>query len=381
MVKRRKVGIIYQYNENWIGGTYYIDNLVSALNFLDDERKPRIVILSPDQKSFQRIVDITGYPYLEHGVLNKTLSLLQRAANKMARLILSRNLFSPFHINPDIEIIFPSSYEHIFLPGPVKLFWIPDFQEFYLPHFFTKREISIRKQSQKEVIKFGEYIVFSSYSARKDFDSIYPNNSLKQFVLQFAVSHPPLNESDIGAILRKYNLPNKYFICSNQFWRHKNHNLVLQALKLVRKESDIFVVFTGKENDYRNPEYFSELKQLIRDNGIGEKVSFLGFISRDEQLALLKNAIAIIQPSLFEGWSTIVEDAKALGKPLIVSDIDVHREQLIDYPQKIFIDPYKPEQLKMAITDIKFNSTNTYDYTKKIKEYSGVFMDIVNKII
>jgi len=41
----------------------------------------------------------------------------------------------------------------------------------------------------------------------------------------------------------------------------------------------------------------------------------------------MKKSIAIIQPSLFEGWSTVVEDAKSLGKNIIVSDINVHIEQ------------------------------------------------------
>jgi len=36
-----------------------------------------------------------------------------------------------------------------------------------------------------------------------------------------------------------------------------------------------------------------------------------------------------VQPSLFEGWSTVVEDARALGKPIVLSDIPVHLEQQI----------------------------------------------------
>jgi hypothetical protein len=34
-----------------------------------------------------------------------------------------------------------------------------------------------------------------------------------------------------------------------------------------------------------------------------------------------------VQPSLFEGWSTVVEDARVLGRRLLLSDIPVHREQ------------------------------------------------------
>jgi glycosyltransferase involved in cell wall biosynthesis len=43
--------------------------------------------------------------------------------------------------------------------------------------------------------------------------------------------------------------------------------------------------------------------------------------------ALLRMSTALINPSCFEGWSTTVEEAKSFGVPMILSDIDVHREQ------------------------------------------------------
>jgi glycosyltransferase involved in cell wall biosynthesis len=42
----------------------------------------------------------------------------------------------------------------------------------------------------------------------------------------------------------------------------------------------------------------------------------------------MKYAKAIIQPSLFEGWSTVIEDAKSLQVPVIASNLDVNIEQL-----------------------------------------------------
>ena len=41
-------------------------------------------------------------------------------------------------------------------------------------------------------------------------------------------------------------------------------------------------------------------------------------------------AAAIVNPSRFEGWSTAVEEAKAIGVPMILSDLAVHREQAGD---------------------------------------------------
>jgi glycosyltransferase involved in cell wall biosynthesis len=51
----------------------------------------------------------------------------------------------------------------------------------------------------------------------------------------------------------------------------------------------------------------------------------------------------VLQPSLFEGWSTSVEEVKSLGKSIIVSDIPVHREQ--DPSFALYFDPQNPAEL------------------------------------
>jgi glycosyltransferase involved in cell wall biosynthesis len=43
--------------------------------------------------------------------------------------------------------------------------------------------------------------------------------------------------------------------------------------------------------------------------------------------ALLRACTGLINPSRSEGWSTTVEEAKSFGVPMILSDLDVHREQ------------------------------------------------------
>ena len=42
---------------------------------------------------------------------------------------------------------------------------------------------------------------------------------------------------------------------------------------------------------------------------------------------IMRRSLAVLQPSLFEGWSTTLEEARSIGKRTIVSDIAVHREQ------------------------------------------------------
>jgi glycosyltransferase involved in cell wall biosynthesis len=78
-----------------------------------------------------------------------------------------------------------------------------------------------------------------------------------------------------------------------------------------------------------------------------EQVKFLGVVPRADQRAILGCCAAVVQPSLFEGWSTVVEDAKAVGRPIFLSDIAVHREQLAD--EESLFPPLSADALAQSI--------------------------------
>jgi glycosyltransferase involved in cell wall biosynthesis len=174
--------------------------------------------------------------------------------------------------------------------------------------------------------------VVSSYDSLSHLKQFYPETKASLKVLRFASVIEKNSITAIGALNQKYGLKSPYFLVSNQFWKHKNHPVVLKALLLCKERGlDVKIVFTGNESDHRNPGYFGELKNFVTTNGLSGMTQFLGFIPRQDQLGLMLNALAVIQPSKFEGWGTVVEDAKTLNRPVIASDIPVHREQLGDY--------------------------------------------------
>jgi hypothetical protein len=63
----------------------------------------------------------------------------------------------------------------------------------------------------------------------------------------------------------------------------------------------------------------------------------------------MRRSLALIQPSLFEGWSTVVEDARLLGKKIILSDISVHVEQ--NPPLSTFFTPSSHIELATIIEE------------------------------
>jgi glycosyltransferase involved in cell wall biosynthesis len=124
---------------------------------------------------------------------------------------------------------------------------------------------------------------------------------------------------------------------------------------------------------------------LATDLDIAGNLRFLGFIDREEQLLLMKHAIAVIQPSLFEGWSTVVEDSKSIGARLIVSDIAVHQEQLEAYGGKWFFSPTDEKQLAERISEAMQASAKQvpqarYEYSKDIVRFAEKFIEIIESL-
>lgn len=383
MAKRKRIALIYAYSENWIGGTYYIENLIAALNTLPDVQKPKLFIFIQEPAHAERLQQTVKYPYWVFRSFERTLSLPERVINKVTAEAVGRRFISLLY--SDIDLVFPLSplWLKYFTRVAHHLYWIPDFQEHYLPMFFSAEEIYDRKADQQRVVSQGKNIIFSSYSAQQDFNDIYPNSIINQHVLQFAVTNK-LYPKQLDSYLSQYNITRRYFICSNQFWKHKNHSTLLRAIAYLKiSYPDILVVFTGKEYDYRNPSYYEELMKLRAELGIQAETIFLGFIPRDAQLSLMKEAIAIIQPSLFEGWSTVVEDAKSLNLPLIVSDLSVHKEQLAHYSQKMFFSPESDAELVDCMYNLLKESMAVvpYDYESDINRFASEFINITQKII
>lgn len=380
MGDRKKVGIIYEYNENWIGGSYYIQNLISAINCISDALKPVLYIYTEDNNHFEQLKSTTQYPYLRKGNYFTKRNIFQKVINKLCLKLLKIDLYSRF--SKEVEIVFPATNESKFSGAQKFIYWIPDFQEHYLPAFFTKEDVELRKAYQKSLLDKACDIIFSSLAAQDDFNNIYPGAVIKQYVLPFAVTHPDLESAQDCLSIYKINVP--YFICCNQFWKHKNHKVIFEAIHILKgKGEQIHVVFTGKEHDFRNPTYFKELLDYVEHLNIKDNTSFLGFINRKDQLTLTKTSLAVLQPSLFEGWSTVIEDAKSLKVKIVASDIKVHREQLKSYPTCLYFDPVSSNELAekmMAVKEGDLDIGNDHNYNIAIKQFGNDFVEIVNSL-
>jgi glycosyltransferase involved in cell wall biosynthesis len=367
--QREQIGLLFLSSYTmWTGGIIYILNLIRALNLLDDAQKPELLIFHGHESPLEDIESIR-YPYIQFHQVNSK-KLFTKIYLKVKRIVTGKSAF--YSLLP--EVVYPYN-KYIFL-GKTPINWIPDFQEWYLPQMFSKAEIVKRKQHQQSIVDQGGIVIFSSQSAMNDFKKFFPENKCTLRLLRFASILPPLVNTEISTKRKQYGIEKTYFMCPNQFWAHKNHIVVLKAIKLLSQYNlDYQIAFTGSQDDYRNKDHFKTLTDFVQLNGIQRWVKFLGFIDRQDQLTLMKNARAIIQPSLFEGWSTVVEDAKALNQYLILSEIPVHKEQIEDNCN--FFIPDDPVALAELIhsTILQKPQVVEIDYSQNIKSFSE---DIIN---
>ena len=325
---RFRLGIVFNFNPKWTGGLIYVLNCIKILNFLEDNDKPTVVIIYPEH--LKKYLDEVEYPYLEV-VAHQFPSIYK---GYLQSFLKNKNVFvQDLVIDQKLDAVFPMHDYPVKSKLDAKLVsWYADLQHMYYPQFFTKKKRLERNARIKLILKNSRDLVVSSQAVKDDFLKFFKvPKSLKIHIYHFVSIIDNLPVLSKEEILKKYNLPDKYFMISNQFHKHKNHKVVFNALAHLKNSEKIpHLAITGRFPEEPNSEYLRELHQIIDQNNLKNSISFLGLIPRGDQLLLMKYATAIIQPSLFEGWSTVIEDAKSLQVPVIASNLKVNMEQLAE---------------------------------------------------
>src|SRR5262249_54384553 len=143
--------------------------------------------------------------------------------------------------------------------------------------------------------------------------------------------------------------PPGYFLMVGGADRRKNAELVVQAFARIATGAGMtpgLVVVGNYPQDYRDG-----LATLYRAAGGREgNLHFLSGISDADLGELYRQAIATVCPSQIEGFSVPVVEAIACGSPVLASDIDAHRE-LIMQPEARF-DPESSEALAALLVRV-----------------------------
>ena len=334
-----RVGFLNAGSKEWIAQVHYLKNLLYALSTLQERHVQPVVFfgLNADEEIVEMLApyaEIIRTPLLDKG------SLLRNCYRLLYRLSGHHTMLNWYLKSKGISVLFHSNINDGNTPFKI-INWIPDFQYLHLPKMFSDEELKKRKQLDAKIIANSDAVVLSSHDALKDYQSFAPDQFHKARVLQF-VSQPfagqDAHECNAELLASRYGFSGKFFYLPNQFWKHKNHLVVFQAVKQLRDKgiNDVLLLCSGHMRDDRNHNHMESLLRFVTDNALEKNICFLGLIPYSDVVGLMRNAVSVINPSFFEGWSSTVEEAKSIGKNLILSDIRVHREQS---PAAVYFDP------------------------------------------
>lgn len=116
-----------------------------------------------------------------------------------------------------------------------------------------------------------------------------------------------------------------------------------------------------------------ELVSKVSEAGLQDTVKFLGI--RSNPYPYIKGADVIVQTSLFEGKSVVIDEAKILHKKIVATNYDTIMDQVGDYPIKVV--EYEPEAVAEAIKtalseDMVIDVNKNYGNVECLEEYYRV---------
>jgi glycosyltransferase involved in cell wall biosynthesis len=356
MKNKLRIGLIMQVGAGWMGGVEYVRNIILALASLPHEERATFEVtlltsastnpefvesIRPHVKDVYLLNELVVPNFFEK-VVSRIRTRIFKQSDRRYDVVLEKH---------GIDFVYPVMTWNCNFSMDRAVGWIPDFQHQYLPQYFSAQELKERETAFSRLARFAPLVVLSSKTAAADFARLYPDMTAKSRVLSFkSVMRQEWFEGNPVEIQRKYNLPERFFLISNQFWQHKGHLTVINALKLLKDRGlKPVVVCTGELNDYRQPQYGTRVLENIDSFGLSEQVVLVGLIPKLDQIQLLRRSLALIQPSQFEGWSTVVEEARCLGKAIILSDFPVHVEQ--NPPKSRFFECHSASALAEIMAD------------------------------
>ncbi len=364
----------------WQGGINYLRSLFYALKLQPGRPIVPVLVVSPELVGKARAVfgdiEIVSTALVDAGsAVQRLRKILERALKR--DILLERML-----INNNINLC---SHGPILGPGSriPSLAWIPDFQHVYLPQFFSPLEIKKRNRMFRRISDYAAGVIVSSESARLDCEAFMSESTNKLHVMHFVPSVASSGFLDLPDLEQKYGFMGRYLFMPNQFWAHKNHVLVIEALGILKKSGKFArIICTGSTEDGRNPRHIALIRERIKVLELDEQVLILGSVPYIDMLSLMVYSHALINPSLFEGWSTTVEEAKLIGKRTGLSDILVHREQGPNDAE--YFDPYSAEACSLVLDSLwnaSVKPTRLEGLDRRIEEESYLFGEKYLKIV
>lgn len=217
-------------------------------------------------------------------------------------------LFVPAHVLPPIH-------------PPLSLATVHDLGYLYFPQAHPVLQRLYLDLSTRWNARAAAHLLADSEATKADLIARYNTPPEKVTVAYpgYAQSLAPVGEpGTISAIKARYGIEGDYFLHLGTLQPRKNLSRLVAAfgdLQRVTARPSIILVLAG-----RRGWLYDDLLAQVRDLGLEDRVLFTGYVPAEHKAALLSGALALVLPSLYEGFGLPVLEAQACGCPVICAN-------------------------------------------------------------
>lgn len=221
-----------------------------------------------------------------------------------------------------------------------------DIQEQFFPQYFSEGDLLARREIYPEICRSATTLVTISEFCKSSILDKFRIEADKVEVVYNAPQTALVNRSaDDDGAWRRDPLPRRFFFYPANTYLHKNHETLLDALVLMKHRLGADcpgIVFTG----YELPGGYA-LRNQIRQRAIDDICHHFDEVHVDELRYLFRHAVALVMPTMFEGFGMPVAESMACGCPVACSDLPVLRE--IAETFALYFDPHRAESIADAL--------------------------------
>lgn len=379
----KKIGLYLGCDPSWGGTFQYALSLLHTLDQFDKEGKIKLIIFY-ENKAWKNFFNEKSFDssYVSNTIVFRAIFKIWRHLH--LPISLWRLICDYFHPiarvlrNQECDLwFFPSQDQLSYFGSYNAVTAIHDLMHRYesrFPEVGNEAEYKYREFHYKNICKYSYKILVDSEVGKNHVSESYGLDIEKKIqILPYIIPDYLNTKTPDDQIHNRLNIPENYFFYPAQFWEHKNHKNLIKAFARLKEEfPEVGLVLSGgKKNGYD-----SAIK-LAQELGVLDSITFTGYVSEEEIIALYKKTRGLVMPTFFGPTNIPPLEALAFGVPVIYSKIYGYNEFLKD--EAIFVNPESPEDITEGMINVLKGKLpeSKYDSLARKKD----FRDRLKKII
>jgi glycosyltransferase involved in cell wall biosynthesis len=196
----------------------------------------------------------------------------------------------------------------------------------------------------------ASYVIVGTQEGRRQVITMFGVHADKVRVVPFPTPELPIPQKDS---LRSNGTvaPTRYLFYPARFWPHKNHVVILSALRILQREHDIELACIFSGADEGNLGYVMRYAEQL---GVKQQVEHVGLVSEEELASLYAGAFALVYASAVGPDNLPPLEAMSLGCPVITAQVPGAKEQYGD--AALYFDPVDEHVLAQRILELNGDS-------------------------